>query len=752
MTAWLSTGLSELLSTELAVGGQLVVIPGETISRLSGDLGTQDPASFDLERIRNVGRSLGADYLVICSYRQEGPPAGRSLHLISKLVETRQGETLISSERTAPEDELFELVTAAGNELRQELGVGRISFSETASVRATLPSSPEAFRHYLEGLQRLRSFDALAARETLRQAIRIDPSYALAHAALSRAWSALGYDLQAEDSARRAYELAEGLPRKDYLSIEGRYHEEVGSWQSAIDSYRELRRVYPDSVDYGLRLAQAQITAGRSQEAMATLRGLAAPEREDPRIELMLANAAFSVADHEAQLAAASRAEGQARALGSLELQADALRHKGEALYRLLRTDEAEVAFQKAEKLFSRIGDQSKTARTLSSIADVLLHKLDYQGAERLYEQALSIHRRIGHRAEVARMQNNLAFLLYNRGELAAARNKLEEAAAVGRELGDRYQEATYLDTLVEVLLRQGDLTVARELAQEELSLYQQIGNRRWSGFSYFNLGRVALASGDARRALEFQETALVIGDEIGDPYLTGFVLNGLARGLLAAGRVSEASRISDDALSLRAELQGTATLNESQVTAAVILLERGRADEAAELAAQAVSGYREQARSDDEAAAAAVYASARLAQGRPGEARAALDLVQEKADASQNPTVRLQVAIAAARWKAAIGRHGEALRDLESTVHEARKLGLASLELEARLAWREAELAATGGATVASSSTKARLEALAEDAVKAGFELIAEKAAAAGTRAGIPIVLPSAVRDQIDA
>ena len=57
--------------------------------------------------------------------------------------------------------EIDQLVSKAGAELREKLGVSALSDAESASVRAALPSVPEAARLYSEGLKKLRLFDAL---------------------------------------------------------------------------------------------------------------------------------------------------------------------------------------------------------------------------------------------------------------------------------------------------------------------------------------------------------------------------------------------------------------------------------------------------------------------------------------------------------------------------------------------------------------------------------------------------------------
>ena len=55
-------------------------------------------------------------------------------------------------------------------------------------------------------------------------------------------------------------------------------------WKHSIEIYQTLFRFFPDSIDYGLRLARVQQAAGNGKAALATLeslRRLPAPDRDD---------------------------------------------------------------------------------------------------------------------------------------------------------------------------------------------------------------------------------------------------------------------------------------------------------------------------------------------------------------------------------------------------------------------------------------------------------------------------------------
>jgi eukaryotic-like serine/threonine-protein kinase len=227
---------------------------------------------------------------------------------------------LLSVAETGGENELLDIVTRIGARLRGRLGITGRSPAEAANVQASISSNPAAVRLYVEGLDKLRLFDAQAARALLDQAVASDPARPLAHSALALAWSSLGYDGPARQSARRAYELSGSLAREDRLWVEGRYHEAMNEHNEAIKTYQALYGFFPDNLEYGLQLATAQTAAGKGKDALETidsLRRLPAPMKNDLRIDRAEAVAASALSDFKRQQAAAARAVAKGRAQGA---------------------------------------------------------------------------------------------------------------------------------------------------------------------------------------------------------------------------------------------------------------------------------------------------------------------------------------------------------------------------------------------------------------------------------------------------
>jgi Tfp pilus assembly protein PilF len=609
--------------------------------------------------------------------------------------------------------------------MRERLGAGEPSRAQTEAARATLPSSSEAIRFYSEGLALLRSYEALAARQVLEKAIAADPDYALAYAALSQAHAALGYELKAQESAARAVKLAQDLPREELLSIRGRYHEAAAEWPKAITAYHALRGMFPDRVDYGVRLANVQTADGHGDQALATieqLRALPPPAGEDPHIDLAEEEAARLRSEFDLGLEAAERAAAKAESRGAWILVAEAKLRQGWLLRRLGKPGEAADALGTAEELFLDAGDRGKVAEVLFSRAVLFENAGNGARAEELYHRALAVHHQTQSRKGILGPIAGLVGLWRERGELTAAKAKCNEALAAAREVGAQRHEAGILLALAGVVLEQGDPATARQLANDALGISDRIGSRELKGWTYSALAEIALAAGQVGNARVLNRQAVAISEVIGFPRMTAHVRQRQAEVLLAAGELAEAQRQAAGCRRGREELGERGSLAEIDLIRAQIALAAGSRTEAERLAREAASELGQRELFDFQAEATLVVARVLLARGEVAAARDALEPALRRAATSQKPAFRLAVELVHARVLAAAGEHEEALATLERVRAEAQERGLAEPELEARLARGEIEMA-TG------ADARGRLEALVAEATEKGFGLIAHRA-----------------------
>ena len=678
-SAWLSTALGEMLTTELTAGEKLRTIPGENVARMKIELRLSDADSFAADTLKRIRRNIGTDVVLVGSYVGVGTPGSEKIRLDLRLQDTVAGDTIAVLTETAAATDLLDLVTRAGAGIRDRLGVGVLSSGDAASVQASLPSTPEAARFYAEGLRKLRVYDHLAARSYFQQALGADPNSPVAHAGLAAAWAALGYDAQAGAAASKAFEQSAKLSREDRFSIEGRFREIRREWDQAIRVYRSLFDFFPDNVEYGLRLAAALESAGRGKEALATVDGLRAlppPESTDPRIDLAESSAARSLSDYKRALAAAVRAGARANERGARLMAAQAKYQEGSALVEMAELDKAQPALEEGKAIFLEAGDRAAAARMSNAIGQVLARRGDSESALRILQETLAIYQEIGNVNGVALIQSNLGNVHIFRGELDEAMTQWGKALATYRQLNQKDGIARMQNNIGNALLRRGGNPAAAEPRFEEaLALWRDVGRRRDSAVALDSLASVRADRGDLTRARQLNEEALAIFEAVSDKSHIASALGKIAGILRAEGDLDGARRRHEQALALYEQIGEKTSAAISRVWIARIALEQRRGAEAEALTRAAAEVFQAQKRPDEKAWVQGMLAEALLAQRKLDEARSAIDRATELIGPSKNRRTRLDVTMSTVRVLAGTGRLPEAERRLQAAVVEAQQV-----------------------------------------------------------------------------
>jgi serine/threonine protein kinase/tetratricopeptide (TPR) repeat protein len=767
-TAWLSTALSEMLTTELSLGGKLRTIPGENVAQTKLNLSLPETESLSDQTLKHLYKSLGTDFVVLGSYLDTGS-SDKGIRLDVNVQDAALGETVASVVETGGESSLPDVVTRTGAALRAKLGISDISPAEAASAQAVLPSNPEAMRLYAEGLDRLRSFDASGARDPLEKATAIDPNFALAHSALGDAWNKLGYPANARAEAKSALDLAGDLPREKNLEVQARYFLTVKQGDKAIETYRTLFNFFPDNLDYGLQLAYAQFSSGKPQDSLQTLellRKFPAPDGQDPRIDLTEANAVAS-SDHKREAGAAHRAAVKADALGSRLLAGRARITEARALSDLGGNEQAKAILTQAKQILSALGDGYGEALALKYLAEIFMTENKFEDARQDQEQALQLLQSIGNRAVQSGVLNDLGDVLMRENKISEAEKVYQQALAISRELGSQYYEAVILSNIAILETMEGDLRSAKSNYEEALSIERQIGEQALLAQTLNNLSLVIEEQGDAAEAERMLEDAFGLNSKSGDKralceslvnlgnlrlnrygpgrakdlftqalqiskdvkndMTTGSALSGLAAVSAQEGNLAQAHRYDEEALGVRQRLGDGEYIAQSWIEMAELALDEGSPDKAESLATQAALEFQKQKDSDFEARAKALVVEALVKEGKFAEAQTPISDARTWAVKTQDRETLSIINIADSRFDAAAGNFAQAEKLLGPAIEYAKTGAFGLTEMNARLALGEVEL--KSGAYKSAGST---LKTLERDARAKGFLLIARKAAEA--------------------
>jgi DNA-binding winged helix-turn-helix (wHTH) protein/tetratricopeptide (TPR) repeat protein len=691
--AWLSTAFSDWLMTELTAGEQLRAIPGESVARMKMELALPDVDSLSGESLARIRKNLGTDFVVVGAYAAVGGKSDGQIRLDLRLQDTRSGETMDAISETGTESHLLALVSRAGEHLRKKLGVRAVTTEEAAEVAIALPSKSETAKSYSQGVMKLRLFDALAARDLLLKAIAAEPDYALSHSELASAWAQLGYDANAKKEAKKAFDLSSNLSRAERLLVEGRYRERSLEWGRAIEIYRALVDFFPDNLDYGLALANAQLGANQWKEALETtaaLRALPPPLRDNPQIDLVESDAARALGDYKRTEVALGRAVEKARVAGASLLLAKARREQAWLYENSGRQEQVEGAIREAKQLYLAANDRRGVAQAATLEGIALGRQGDYWGAKRKYEESLAIYRETGNRLSVSSEYDNLGDVDLYVGDLAGARRNYAEALTIYREMGDQNGVALVLLGLGDVLLAQGKHSEAKRRYSEALEICRRLGNRSREASALSSLAKVQRMEGDTSDARKNAAEAITKFAEVGDKIELAHV----------------------------------------RLTVAEMDLDDGKSGAAAGAARDTEMIFDEAKAGRYAAEAKLVLARALLAQGQLSESRKIVAQVMAIAKTSHNSQLELAGSITQAVAQSASGMAGdvsEACARLARLVGEASTAGFSELALETSLALGEIEL--TRGKV---SAGRARLEALQKESGDNGVRVVSAKASAA--------------------
>ncbi|MBZ5609831.1 MAG: tetratricopeptide repeat protein [Acidobacteriia bacterium] len=721
--AWVSTSVAEGLRTQLASTGKVRTISGQECAEIWHDLGLTELNSMSEGTLSRI-HQRGADIVIVGSYTDL---AGGRIHLNLEIQDTRAGETVDSLVADGTETEITQLIAQTGERLRTKMGLGTISSEKERQLALSQPS-PEAAPFYSEGLAKLRTYDPLPARSFLEKAVIVDPAFPFAHSALGEAWLVLGYDQKARDEAKKAFELSTNLSFEDRTSIEGRYRSIVADWPAAMMAYQQLYK-YSQNLDYGLKLAEVQRSAGKGQDALATLtslRKLPAPEGADPRIDLEEAETAASLGDVKRGLTVAANAAATAKATGARLLESRALVWNCVAFRRLGEMENGKRACEQARKIATGLEDKLGEARALNNLANISRARGDLDAAKRLFEQALALGQNIGAQRDVAGALNNIANILATQGELAEANLRYEEALKIEQEIAFKSEIPRTLGNQGVLLHQQGDLRGAQQAFELAITAARDIGSRNSLAGSTMNLGVVLFERGDLQAAEDSYQKALAIQKTLGAKSQMATTLDSLGDLQVARANLSEAEQSYREAMAIQQELGDKGSVAMSQTGLANVLLEKSQASQAESTVRAAIAELHAEKDAEGETAARLVLARALLAQKNLAEADKEISTARALSAGASSRTQQYDVAILSARARAAAGTGTltKALESLQAVVREAKSTGMPGSELEARLALGELELARGDRARA-----QAELSAVQKQASDKGYLLIAKKA-----------------------
>jgi len=209
--------ISNLVLTALSASGGLRVAGEQRLFDGLKEIGRDGERTIDRTVAAQLARRVGSTKMVMGHFSRLG---NRAI-LTSQILQVQTGE-IMRSQRVEGAD-LFAMADELSGLILLDLGFPAAASKGRRSTLADLTtSSDEAYSLYLQGLDRYYRYDYVAAEESFRKAVAIDPGFALAYWRL--AWMQFRFGMgdmaAAAATAEIAYGLRWRLPEKERLYVE----------------------------------------------------------------------------------------------------------------------------------------------------------------------------------------------------------------------------------------------------------------------------------------------------------------------------------------------------------------------------------------------------------------------------------------------------------------------------------------------------------------------------------------------------
>ena len=263
---YLSDGIAETLISSLSQLPSMSVKPRSSVFRYKGK-DTDAPT---------LGKELNVQAILTGTVVQRGNDIG--LHV--ELVDSATDRVLWSKDYLRPLSNLISLQSEIAREVSFELKT-KLSGTDERQLTKNYTTNPEAYKFYLKGRfhwNKRTKNDLFKAIDYYRQAVSLDPNYALAYAALSDTYAILGgYDItlarpelgeRARENALRALALDDSLPQA-HISLGLVLRSVDHNFAEAEVRFRRGLELEPNNADGYNYLAYMQMAFGKFDEAEA---------------------------------------------------------------------------------------------------------------------------------------------------------------------------------------------------------------------------------------------------------------------------------------------------------------------------------------------------------------------------------------------------------------------------------------------------------------------------------------------------
>jgi len=298
--------------------------------------------------VARIARELGVEYLLEGSVRI----SEARVRVSAQLIQAGDQTHLWAESYDRPLRDILAVQADVARSIAREM---RLQFTPGEAERVEPPRAvvPDSYQAYLRGLFFMSQSSSKACENCVacfEQALRADPSFAPAHAALSLTWARMGFHgllppreawQKAREAAERALEIDDGCA-DGHAALARVELEFEWAWEKAEREFLRALEINPNDTTAHHWLSHLQLALRRPDESLATSRWAAELDPFDPGIQAHLSWHYIMVRQYEDAVAEARR---------TIEIDPNCIParvHLGWALLQAGATEDAIAALEEA--------------------------------------------------------------------------------------------------------------------------------------------------------------------------------------------------------------------------------------------------------------------------------------------------------------------------------------------------------------------------------------------------------------------
>jgi serine/threonine protein kinase/tetratricopeptide (TPR) repeat protein len=589
---WLGPSLADMLSTDVGQSAHLRTVSPANLHQIFSDLRISSATVLDPATIKRVANFSSADRVVWGQYAKFGD----QIRIDATLQDIKNDRSVALKIDVPSEKEIPGAIDRLAESIRQKLALPEDVLKElkAGSFQPSSKSIP-ALRDYSQGIASQREGKNLEAQKQFAAATKEDPAFALAFSKLAQTYSSLGYDSEAEQSAKKAVDLSQDLPEAEKYLISAIRYEVIKNYQEAIKAYEGLAKAAPGNSDVQSALAGLYRDSGDLAKARDYYQKLLSANPKDIAATLEMGRIAIKSGDPQGSFDSLNRAYSLAVQVDNQEQKATSLHLMAIAYRNLSKPEEVLRNEQEAITIWRRIGQKRGLAFSLNAMAVAKAALGNAKDAVSNFQEALQIRREIGDKRGLADTLIDMGNFSDDRGDHDQALKMYKEALELERDIGNESLQAICLNNIGSVYSEKGQYEDALTYFQQVLQLREKSKVPQDIVESLHNLGQVLGGMGQYDQAISYYMRALDLRRSMSDSRGAALESYGLGELFDYQGRVGAAISSKQDALKTFRDLKDrTFWMAEILGGYGESLILAGRGDEAKSSLDEALSLSRE--------------------------------------------------------------------------------------------------------------------------------------------------------------